>query len=833
MRPAVTAAWGPAGALLLVLCAGTLPALGICGALRTKDSAAPTEQPPPPSSAPRPSTALLSMSVVLPCAFEGVFARKTVESIWNYTEPQALKEIIVVDDGSDPPIETVFDESFFGPGRASPLRILRHNRTLGLIAAKKTGGDAALGDIITFLDCHVKPRMGWERALQRQMWRAGDHRTVVVPVITTLDPDTWEETVDHDGEKNPSVCFLMWNADFTWTGAVGNDVPLMSGGLLALTQQWWQETGGYDPKMVAWGGENIDQTLRTWLCGGRIELARDSFVAHMWRDGSKAGTELKYPMPTEDVMRNKARAVNGWLGPFVDKTLAFPEYENFVSGAQSLGDMSVYQNVRERLPCRPFSDYISRFSYLYEDAGLIPHKIFQLREAQTGLCLERVPGEYRKSHGTVLAPCAEGGESSELQLWHKANRDQAKNGTCCSGIMNWNFLHCLEAPGDGGKVTTAECDLMGKAQNMHFQLADDGQLEWQKGESCVSPRAPALAKTVAKPLTASSSVRVAPVERSDGTHASGFDFRLIYTLEGGVEACGTAVKAGGDPPGELEFSACAPGDKSQLFRAVPMHGGFQIRSAKEWPAGTGKKPQGLCFDSGGGGSVIIYNCYSEEYKNMNQVWQVQGDHLVWEEDGAGVRVAAEPASEAGFVALRACIPKVGQRFRRQKLPGIEGGFAFSDADSSKCLGVGPKRPAGDFPGLVLADCSKASLFAEKGPQLMHVDSGDCLDMGGGDGSVPILYPCHAEAGNSQRWKLNSDGAPHTIKSWGDNGRSRVWEQCLDYKPEPRTSPVISDCSEVRQRGVRWEQVAAREPQEMQLWQAASRTRDPQALPLGL
>ena len=64
----------------------------------------------------------------------------------------------------------------------------------------------------------------------------------------------------------------------------GRDAPLMSGGLLALSRRWWEETGGYDTKMVAWGGENIDQSLRSWLCGGRIEVADGAFVAHMWRD---------------------------------------------------------------------------------------------------------------------------------------------------------------------------------------------------------------------------------------------------------------------------------------------------------------------------------------------------------------------------------------------------------------------------------------------------------------------------------------------------------------------------------------------------------------------
>ena len=66
--------------------------------------------------------------------------------------------------------------------------------------------------------------------------------------------------------------------------AFSQPIPAIGGGLLALSRRWWEETGGYDTKMVAWGGENIDQSLRSWLCGGRIEVADGAYVAHMWRD---------------------------------------------------------------------------------------------------------------------------------------------------------------------------------------------------------------------------------------------------------------------------------------------------------------------------------------------------------------------------------------------------------------------------------------------------------------------------------------------------------------------------------------------------------------------
>ncbi|CAE8701281.1 unnamed protein product, partial [Polarella glacialis] len=140
-----------------------------------------------------------TLSVVLPCAFEGAFAQKTIDSVWRHTKPHRLKEIIVVDDGSIPPLSLTLPQPLrllrggFEPGPGLPVRLIRHNKTRGLIAAKKTGGDAAEGDVIVFFDCHVKPRDGWEDAFLKQMHRAGDHRTMVVPTITSLDPDSWEE----------------------------------------------------------------------------------------------------------------------------------------------------------------------------------------------------------------------------------------------------------------------------------------------------------------------------------------------------------------------------------------------------------------------------------------------------------------------------------------------------------------------------------------------------------------------------------------------------------------------------------------------------------------
>ena len=83
--------------------------------------------------------------------------------------------------------------------------------------------------------------------------------------------------------------------------------------------------------------------------------------------------ENRYTMRTEDVMRNKARAVAAWLGPFSNKTFStFPEYEAFFDGENSIGDLSNFARLKKELQCADFSSYIQRFSYLFLDGGLIP-----------------------------------------------------------------------------------------------------------------------------------------------------------------------------------------------------------------------------------------------------------------------------------------------------------------------------------------------------------------------------------------------------------------------------------------------------------------------------
>jgi len=418
-----------------------------------------------------------SISVVLPCAEEREYAFKTVKSVFESTPADVLQEIIVVDDGSEPPLSS----THLTPEvqKRYNTRVERHEKTVGLIGAKKTGGDAALGDIVVFFDCHVAPQPNWHAAFLRLIGE--NYRRLVVPQITALNVDTWTQVGRGGGMAK---CYLTWDADFKWFDSDDQYAAVISGGLLGMSRRWWRETGGYDEHMMGWGGENLDQSLRIWLCGGEIVTTKDSFVAHMWRVGTDSRTSARYKH-VGDVSVNRARAVYAWYGDFAEKLLHYPTFAQRSRGGQKwYGDLSNILSVKDRLKCRPFSWFLRRFKSLYEDAGLIPKEVFMIRERKTGMCLRFSGAAGTSGNGfgnAQLHACSD--EEDHRLFWHMGNK--GKGGKCCSGLRAWNTDQCLEDVDGARTFKTAVCDVSGRNAMQHWAVNAAGQFE--RAGNCVVP----------------------------------------------------------------------------------------------------------------------------------------------------------------------------------------------------------------------------------------------------------------------------------------------------------------------------------------------------------
>eukprot|EP00922_Rhytidocystis_sp_ex-Travisia-forbesii_P031027 GHVS01045756.1.p1 GENE.GHVS01045756.1~~GHVS01045756.1.p1 ORF type:complete len:667 (-),score=93.72 GHVS01045756.1:572-2572(-) len=321
--------------------------------------------PPPTTWAPIVApTAVDCVSVVLVAHNEHAYVQRTLDSIVEASSPFVLTEIILIDDASSPPLSTAFNMTKY---HEPFLRLVENTERIGLIRSKIEGAEMVSNrdNIIVFLDCHVRPDRGWLYPIIRHI--NTNYKRVVVPKIPVLDGQSWEVNRKAVGIK----MMFDWDFAFHWFEDNNDWVPVMSGGLLAIGGRWWRESGKLDEGMQMWGAENIEQSIRLWLCGGEIVVARDSVVSHVFRP------KFPYSLDSRKILVNKVRTAAGWLDEYKEEF--FKAYKPARKYLDKIGDMTSRLEIKKQLQCNSFQWYVNRFKDVFWDRGMIPRSTFLIR----------------------------------------------------------------------------------------------------------------------------------------------------------------------------------------------------------------------------------------------------------------------------------------------------------------------------------------------------------------------------------------------------------------------------------------------------------------------
>ncbi len=228
------------------------------------------------------------VTVVIPCYQGSDKLALTVAALDRQTYPSQLLSVVVVDDGSDPPLR---------PPSAHRVRVemVRQERSgFGIARARNLGAERASGDILIFLDSDMIPEPQWAEAHARWHHLVGDaltlgfRRHVEVAGLTAADVGIAAESGSlHQlfaGRRQERPEWIEFHLERTnaLTRSETDLFRVVTGGNLGIRRQTILELGGFDTGFDRWGAEDTELGYRAFTWGALLVPER---LAAAWHQG--------------------------------------------------------------------------------------------------------------------------------------------------------------------------------------------------------------------------------------------------------------------------------------------------------------------------------------------------------------------------------------------------------------------------------------------------------------------------------------------------------------------------------------------------------------------
>jgi len=232
-----------------------------------------------------------TVTVVLPCYMGQTELELTFAGLASQTYPSHLLEVVVVDDGSAPPIVLPAGAPF------TATVVAQQRDGFGLARARNLGAARASGEILVFLDCDMIPEPQLVEAHAR--WHHVDDRLLTVGFRHHADFDgiTAEEIGAAGGPAeavigrevtSPEWIEFHMTRTHNLTSADTDLFRVASGGNLGVRREFFHAVGGCDASFRQWGGEDLEFGFRAFNWGGVLVPEREAVA---WHQGAGAAPD--------------------------------------------------------------------------------------------------------------------------------------------------------------------------------------------------------------------------------------------------------------------------------------------------------------------------------------------------------------------------------------------------------------------------------------------------------------------------------------------------------------------------------------------------------------
>ena len=240
----------------------------------------------------------LPVSVIVPC-FEAPDALAlTLAGLEGQAWPRELFEVVIVDDGSEPPLRRPVP----APLDPVPLevKVVRQaRRGFGLARARNTGARAAAHPILVFLDGDVIPESGLLAAHARWHHAVSDALTLGFCAYVSaagVDAGAVRHRAGTLGELfadrpfDPPWLERHMARTGEMTSRHENLFRAVTGHNLGISRAFFEAVGGFDESFARYGGEDTEFGYRVQMHGGLLAPERGAFAWHQgrWAEGRDA-----------------------------------------------------------------------------------------------------------------------------------------------------------------------------------------------------------------------------------------------------------------------------------------------------------------------------------------------------------------------------------------------------------------------------------------------------------------------------------------------------------------------------------------------------------------